>query len=511
MCTRGRPEQHGKPRDAIVREKEAGGGSTGRPRGLRAGRNGVAERPVVLRKPGNAGGGKGPWFERAQNVARDRRLGDLITPEKVQKLQRALQAKAKEAPQFRFYALYDKVCREDVLHEAYRRCRSKNGAAGVDAERFEDIEAYGVERWLGELREALRRKEYEPQAVKRVYVPKPNGSLRPLGIPTIRDRVVQTAATLVLEAIFEADMPPEQYAYRANRSALDAIRQVHGLVNLGYRKVIEADLRDYFGSIPHAELLRCVARRIVDRHVLHLIRMWLTAAVEQSDERGRKWRTTQSRDTRRGIPQGAPISPLLSNLYMRRFVLGWEGLGLKDKFGAYIVNYADDLVICCNRQAEEALHMMRRMMHRLGLTVNEEKTRICCLPGKDFDFLGYTIGRCYTKTGHPILGTRPSKKSVQRLKRAISAATHKRTLQRDVGDVVEEVNRMMRGWARYFCLGPVSKAYNDLDRHAVYRLSRWFYLKHKRTRRAPRLGIFRERLGLLWLPGLTKSFPWANA
>src|SRR5215475_1915185 len=209
----------------------------------------------------------------------------LTTPSSVQKLQTALHAKAKESPDFRFYALYDKVYRKDVLAHAYERCEANGGAAGVDEQAFEDIEAYGVERWLDELTQELKSRTYQPQPVRRVYIPKPEGKQRPLGIPTIRDRVVQMAAVLVLEPIFEADLPPEQYAYRAGRSAQDAVRAVQGLLDQGYTEVVDADLSGYFDSIPHAELMKSVARRVSDRHLLHLLKMWLEAAVEEQDER----------------------------------------------------------------------------------------------------------------------------------------------------------------------------------------------------------------------------------
>jgi RNA-directed DNA polymerase len=248
----------------------------------------------------------------------------LTTPFSVQKLQTALHAKAKESPDFRFYALYDKVYRRDVLAYAYERCKAKGGAAGMDNQTFEDIELYGGERWLDELTQELKSQTYQPQPVRRVSIPKPDGKQRPLGIPTIRDRVVQTAAVLVLEPIFEADLAAEQYAYRADRSALDAVQHVHKLINAGHGQIVDADLSSYFDSVPHAELLKSVARRIVDGAMLHLIKMWLEAPVEETDERGNKRRSTRNRDEGRGTPQGSPISPLLSNLYMRRFVLGWK-------------------------------------------------------------------------------------------------------------------------------------------------------------------------------------------
>src|SRR5438094_3514756 len=241
--------------------------------------------------------------------------------QKVQELQATLHAKAKGSPAFRFYSLYDKVYRQDVLRIAFWQCRRNDGAPGVDQQTFIEIIDYGVERWLDELAEELRTKRYEPQAVRRVWIPKPDGKQRPLGIPTIKDRVVQTAALIVLEPIFEADLQPEQYAYRPGRSALEAVQLVQALMIQGHTEVIDADLSGYFDSIPHAELMKSVARRVSDRRLLWLIRAWLEMPVEEFDERGDKTRTTRNRDEGRGTPQGAPLSPLLSNLYMRRFIL----------------------------------------------------------------------------------------------------------------------------------------------------------------------------------------------
>ncbi len=429
-------------------------------------------------------------------------------------LQTALHAKAKEAPSFRFYALYDKVYRKDALAYAYDCCQANGGAAGVDGQRFEDIETYGVERWLDELAQELKSRTYQPLPVRRVYIPKPDGKQRPLGVPAIRDRTAEMAAVLVLEPIFEADLQPEQYAYRRDRSALDAVNRVHKLIYAGHQEIVDADLSSYFDSIPHSELLQSVARRVVDGAMLHLIKMWLEAPVEETDERGNKHRSTRNRDEGRGTPQGAPISPLLSNLYMRRFVLGWKKLGHEKRLQAYIINYADDLVICCRGRADEALVVMRNMMSKLKLTVNESKTRVCRLPEEKFDFLGYTFGRCYSpKTGRAYWATTPSKERVQRLCKAISEMTRRSQTQQDAATLVAALNRKINGWANYFCLGPVSKAYRAVEEHTRRRLRQWLGVKHKEqaggTTRFPLLALH-QKFGLVRLTARTTSFPWAT-
>ena len=438
----------------------------------------------------------------------------LSTPESVQKLQTALHDKAKESPSFRFYALYDKVYRKDVLAFAYECCKANGGAAGVDGQKFEDIEAYGRERWLDELTQELKNRTYQPLPVRRVYIPKPDGKQRPLGVPAIRDRVAETAAVLVLEPIFEADLQPEQYAYRKDRSALDAVQHVHKLLNTGHGEIVDADLSSYFDTLPHSDLLKSVARRVVDRAMLHLIKRWLQAPVEETDERGSKRRSTRNRDEGRGSPQGSPISPLLSNLYMRRFVLGWKKLGHEKRLKAYIVNYADDLVICCRAKADEALVTMQDMMSKLKLTVNATKTRVCKLPEEKFDFLGYTFGRCYSpKTGRAYLGTTPSKKRVQRICRAISEETGRNKTLLEQETVIEALNRMMVGWANYFCLGPVSKAYRAIERHARKRLRQWLCAKHDLQWPAMKhypVAALHDSLGLARLTPRTSSFPWAK-
>ena len=459
--------------------------------------------------------GRGLSSRPTQQVRKDRKLGNLQIPERVQKLRTALHGKASVEPEYRFYLLYDKVYRRDVLEHAYRSCKANKGAAGVDGEGFEDIEAYGEDRWLGELAERLKKKDYRPEAVKRVWIPKPNGKLRPLGIPTITDRVVQTAAMLVLEPLFEADLQPEQYAYRAERGAQDAVQAVHRLLTQGHQQVIDADLSGYFDSIPHAELMKSVVRRIVDRQVLHLIKQWLDAPVEEDDGHGHRKRTTSNRDSGRGTPQGAPISPLLSNLYMRRFLLGWKQLGYAERWSAHIVNYADDFVICCKGHAEEAMEAMRKLMEKLKLTVNDDKTHLCQLPQERFDFLGYTFERCYSrKTGRAYLGTRPSKKSLKRMVDSITEETSRSRTLLEAEEVVMRLNRKLTGWANYFSLGPVSPAYRAIDAHAKQRLRWRLCKKHK----VPGKGearypdqYLRTQLGLVNLPERTRNLPWAKA
>jgi len=430
----------------------------------------------------------------------------LTTPhEKVQKLQRALYTKAKVEPDYRFYSLTDKIWRKDVLQEAYRHCRENKGSAGVDNETFERIESDGLEAWLGKLAEELQAGYYRPQPLKRVWIPKAHGGQRPLGIPVVRDRVAQMAATLVLMPIFEADFPRNQYGFRPKLDAKMAVRKVHHhVVRHGRTEVVDADLKDYFNSIPHSALMKSVARRIADGRMLSLIKSWLESPVIESTREGQK-RSTSARDSHRGTPQGGVISPLLANIYFRRFLKAWERTELEQRGRACVVNYADDYVICCYPgYAKQALQQMQRFMEKLGLSVNQEKTRSVRLPEGAFEFLGYRFGRYYSPEGKPYIGTRPGRKALKRVLQSIHEETARNTTWDSQEYRVRRINAIIRGWAGYFNQGPVLKAYAIIERYACDRVRRWLVIKHKQRgtkgyRRYPDKYLH-EALGLIQLP-----------
>lgn len=399
----------------------------------------------------------------------------LITPSiTVKTLQTLLQAKAKAEPSFRFYTLWDKICRADVLHEAYRRCRSNAGAPGVDGQTFEMVESHGLDAWLGKLREELLSGQYVPKPLLRVWIPKSNGGQRPLGIPTICDRVVQMAVVLVIGPIFEADMLPQQYGFRPGVDAKMAVRRVYWHVtHQGRSEVVDADLRDYFTSISHSALMRSLARRIADGRVLKTIKRWMTTSVVERVD-GRSVRTAEARTTKRGTPQGGVISPLLANLYFRRFLLAWQLHGHQQRLDAHIVNYADDFVICCPPgQAEAAMTKMQALMARLGLEVNTTKTRIARLPEESFNFLGYTIGGFYGKAGRRYIGTSPSRKAVRGLLKRIHERTSSQWYADEPQHTVARLNSLLRGWCGYFDQGPVLRTYDVVRRYTERRIRRW--------------------------------------
>src|SRR5690242_18256938 len=370
----------------------------------------------------------------------------LTTPDKIRSLQRKLYCKAKAEPAFRFYVLYDKICRGDILRHAYGLARANAGAAGVDGVSFAQIEEQGLEAWLAGLREELVSKTYRPAPVRRVMIPKPDGGgERALGIPTIRDRVVQTAAKLVLEPIFEADFEDNAYGYRPARGAVDAVKEVHRLLCRGYTDVVDADLSRYFDTIPHTELLKSVARRVADGSVLRLIKLWLKAPIEERDADGTR-RMSGGKSNTRGTPQGGVASPMLATLYMNRFLKHWRPTQRGEAFRAHVVSYADDFVILSRGRAVEALAWTQAVMTKLGLSLNEAKTSLRAAQQDRFDFLGYSFGPHYYKAnGKWYLGASPSKKSVQRLKTTIGnllvPGNHA-----PWPEVRDSLNSMLLGW-----------------------------------------------------------------
>jgi RNA-directed DNA polymerase len=425
----------------------------------------------------------------------------LETPEKIRNLQKKLYLKAKSEPDFRFYLLYDKVWRADILHHAYAVARGNAGAPGVDGVTFAAIETAGLEEWLTGIGNALRERTYRPDPVRRVMIAKPNGGERPLGIPTIRDRVVQSAVKLVIEPIFEADLEPNAYGYRPRRSAGDAVEAVHDLLRRGYTDVVDADLSKYFDTIPHDQLMRSVAHRIVDKDILKLIKMWLKAPVEETDKDGRK-RLTGGKRNKQGTPQGGVISPLLANLYMNRFLKHWRLTEQGQKLKAYVIAYADDFVILSRGHAEEAKAWAGAIMTRLGLSLNEAKTSVRNAWKERFDFLGYSFGPHYSrKDGRRYLGASPSKKSVARLKPRISAILH-RGNNEPWADVCIKLNRVLKGWSGYFGYGTRTPAYRAIDNHVMTRVQHFLVKRHKvpshGTTRFSRAIVFGE-LGVLSL------------
>lgn len=442
-------------------------------------------------------------------------MNNLPSPNKLQMLQNALHAKAKAQPAFRFYSLWDKIHRRDTLAMAWKRVKANRGTCGVDGETIKAVETKGVEKWLEEISEELKGQTYTCKPLRRIWIPKSNGDKRPLSIPTLRDRVVQMAVNLILSPIFEADFHKRQYGFRKGIDAKIAVRRIYWNVSRnGYQEVVDADLKNFFGTIPHAPLLKCLERRIADGNILSLIKRWLKAPVVERKRR-HEIRTTEAKDTGRGAPQGGVISPLLGNLYFRRFLLGWEKFGLFERLKTDIVSYADDFVICCKRgNAGEAYDAMMKVMKVIGLEVNEEKTSIRTLPEESFDFLGYTFGRMYTHKGRSYIGTKPSKKSIKRVTSEIHEITSLRFSQTPIEDRVMRLNWVLRGWSNYFNQGPVIPVYQKIEKYTVRRLQIWNARKHKIKGRGfkqlPESKIYGE-LRLFKLPSKRADMPNAKA
>jgi group II intron reverse transcriptase/maturase len=417
----------------------------------------------------------------------------LKTPETIRTLQRKLYRKAKQEPACRFHALYDKVYRADILSHAYALVRANQGSAGIDGVTFAAIEEQGgVTAFIAELEEALRNKTYKPDPVKRVMIPKADGSQRPLGIPTIRDRVAQMAAKLVIEPIFEADFCETSYGFRPKKSAHNAVDDVAYALNTGYTEVIDADLSKYFDTIPHANLMATVAERICDGAILHLIQMWLKAPIMEMDKDGTKRNIGGGKGNRKGTPQGGVISPLMSNLYLHLLDRIWERNNLQQRLGARIVRYADDIVILCRRgKSEQAMTVLRQILERLELTLNEAKTKVVNAYKGKFDFLGFTIwmakGR---KTGNYYPHVQPSKKSLQVIKDRVTKLTNRVRTVKPLTWVVKEVNATVRGWVSYFHYRNCSKTLTHLKSHVEERLRTHLRKRHKVRERKAGYALF---------------------
>jgi len=434
----------------------------------------------------------------------------LEPPESVRALQRALYRKAKSEPPFRFYLLYDKVHRADVLHHAWALVRAKGGAPGVDGATIAAVEAGGVDPFLAHLAEELRTHTYRPDPVRRVLIPKRSGGKRPLGIPTVRDRVVQAAARLVLEPIFEADFQPCSYGFRPQRDAHQAVEEIRTYLAWGYTQVLDADLTAYFDSIPHDRLLAAVARRVADRHILRLLTQWLRAPVVVERAEGKREMRGGQR-TRRGTPQGGGISPLLANVYLHAFDTAWRAGGLERRWQARLIRYADDFVICCRAKAVQVQTVVAEQLQPLGLTLNSAKTRVLDARQEAFTFLGFTVRVVRSRrTGRTFPLVRPSAPACQRLRDAVKAQTTRAHLARPTADVITALNRVVRGWAGYFHFQHCGRAFSALRRFVSQRVRIYLRRKHRTQSwgyQAFPDAVLYGRLGLYRLPGAPSQAP----
>lgn len=457
------------------------------------------------------GEGRGNAFIMLLKEGRIRRLPErLRTPEKIRELQRKLYRKAKQEKGFRFYALYDKLYRADILSHAYRLVRANRGAPGVDGITFEAIEGRegGGEGYLDSIAEELSRKAYKPMPVRRVYIPRPDGGTRPLGIPTIKDRVVQMAMKIVIEPIFEADFEQYSYGFRPKRDAHQAMDDVVLHLRKGKTQVIDADISKYFDTIPHDKLLKMVARRIVDKHILRLIKLWVKAPVVEEGEDGKK----RYRGSGKGTPQGGVISPLLANLYLNVLDKVWKLKRVEETMGARLIRYADDCVVVCRGNTERILEGVRTVLGYLELTLNEEKTQLVDARRESFEFLGFTIEvKKSARTGREFPLIRPSRKAMRHIKAEIKSLTSRRNLALPKEVVVGKLNEVVRGWANYFhyghCSDDLSKVKGFLDERVRIYLRRKHGLKNRGYKAYPYKYLY-HNLGLYKIP---TTAPWTQA
>jgi len=393
---------------------------------------------------------------------------ELKTPkEKVQELQRKLYLKAKSEPKFRFYALYDRVYQFYVLLRAWEKVKENKGAPGVDKQTIEEVEKEGLVNFIKSIQRELREGKYKPEPVRRVYIPKADGSKRPLGIPTIKDRVVQMAAKLILEPIFEADFEDTSYGYRPKRSAQDAVKEIWKYMNWGYDKVVDGDIKDCFGTIPHRELLDMIATRVVDGKILKLIKMFLKAGVMEKE-------SLDIDD--KGTPQGGVISPLLANIYLDKIDKGWKPYS---NFWR-IVRYADDFVIMAKYGVKEAYGRVKEIITGLKLNMNTDKTRIVDTTKASFDFLGYTIRKANSrKNGRLVTYVYPSRKSENKIREKIKYVTNKRKPVK-AEEIVAELNRVIRGWVNYFRMGNSRKSFDEISWYAENRIRK--FMRYRRNK-----------------------------